>query len=536
MKTLVSVYDYKNHSYAFEPVFDGETAFDRVCSWIKKLLDNDSCGKVGGVVVFTCQEHKESIVRAVDGFPVPVDVVVEDCEEVSAFLGLLAKKSEGFDSIIHAESCCPFYDADLTKEICCLHMDSAAEYTFAEGWPEGLAPCVVNPGTVSILSSIGKRSGGKKVEKNVFFEAMKSDINSFEIETLMAPEDMRLYRLDFSCVTKEKQLVCVNLFNLIGGSSAKSKDFAASNLASKAVFAPCVLRTVPAFYNVQVSSVCPGTCNFCPYPKESKRCFGHDPCVAEQENPNCFMPLEKVEKLASAAADFSCEAVISLSLWGEPLYHPDIAGCVAAVLRYEGLSVLLETDGMLVTSELVDKISSLGKTAKPRTNGYPPVIWIVSLDSVDESGYKAMRGEGCSGSPISFDKACKAFDLLNSAFPGAVYAQFLRTKLNEMQLEQFYRSRKDSGMIIQKYDDFAGLLPDYKVTDLSPVIRNPCWHQRRDMVVLVDGSVPVCREFMLAGNLGNVFDESLPSVWEKGKDMVFTDKCGKCDEYYTFNF
>ena len=112
----------------------------------------------------------------------------------------------------------------------------------------------------------------------------------------------------------------------------------------------------------------------------------------------------------------------------------------------------------------------------------------------------------------------------------------MRTKINEEQLENFYHSNKNSGMIIQKYDDFAGLLPDNKVTDLSPVIRNPCWHQRRDMTILFDGNVPCCREYILDGVVGNVFSESLVSVWEKGRDMVYTDKCRSCDEYYTFNF
>ena len=73
-------------------------------------------------------------------------------------------------------------------------------------------------------------------------------------------------------------------------------------------------------------------------------------------------------------------------------------------------------------------------------------------------------------------------------------------------------------------------------TARGTLVRGICWHQRRDMVILVDGSVPFCREYMLDNHFGNVFSESLESIWDKGKAMEFCEKCRNCDEYYTFNF
>jgi len=78
------------------------------------------------------------------------------------------------------------------------------------------------------------------------------------------------------------------------------------------------------------------------------------------------------------------------------------------------------------------------------------------------------------------------------------------------------------------------------------------------MPVLIDGTVPLCREDMtvlkgyLNGNsgnsgetpiTGNVFSGNLEEIWEKGASIYrrhcekdYTASCAKCDEYYTYNF
>ncbi|HEB11250.1 MAG TPA: spiro-SPASM protein, partial [Spirochaetales bacterium] len=74
--------------------------------------------------------------------------------------------------------------------------------------------------------------------------------------------------------------------------------------------------------------------------------------------------------------------------------------------------------------------------------------------------------------------------------------------------------------------------------------RFPCWHIKRDVNILLDGSVPLCREDISAGHiLGNVLKPGLAEVWENGKVFYleqlkgeYTDICQKCDEYYTYNF
>ncbi|HKK64784.1 MAG TPA: SPASM domain-containing protein, partial [Clostridia bacterium] len=132
-------------------------------------------------------------------------------------------------------------------------------------------------------------------------------------------------------------------------------------------------------------------------------------------------------------------------------------------------------------------------------------------------------------------------------FPDLVYVQAVRMRENEEQLDQFYRYWKQQEHvtpIVQKYDSFCGALPERKVTDLSPIKRFPCWHLKRDLSILIDGSVPMCREDLQHKHpLGNIFEEDIETIWARGNgyyrrhlEADYPELCRSCDEYYTYNF
>ena len=121
-----------------------------------------------------------------------------------------------------------------------------------------------------------------------------------------------------------------------------------------------------------------------------------------------------------------------------------------------------------------------------------------------------------------------------------------RMQENAEDVERFYRewTERTEHVIVQKYDSFAGAVPDRRLVDISPVERMPCWHLRRDIAILLDGSVRMCRED-LAGEypLGNVFSDGVATLWERNDayyrrhvEKNYPEICRRCDEYYTFNF
>jgi spiro-SPASM protein len=208
---------------------------------------------------------------------------------------------------------------------------------------------------------------------------------------------------------------------------------------------------------------------------------------------------------------------------------------VRAAARHAGIRLVIETSGVGwrpgVLAEIASSLSTTTAASTP--------TWIVSLDAASAAVYESLRGQG-------FVEASATAAELTKLFPSTTHVQAVRMKENEEDLETFYRDWKQrtERVIIQKYDDFAGALPDRKVADLSPLARFPCWHLRRDLAVLMDGTVPLCREDLRATvALGNAFTEDLATIWERGGRQYdrhiagdLPDLCAGCDEYYTFNF
>ena len=249
------------------------------------------------------------------------------------------------------------------------------------------------------------------------------------------------------------------------------------------------------------------------------------------------MSYERFSKLIDDIKSFSDDAVVALSLWGEPMYHPEVVRFIQKVLEYQSLSVLVETTGVNIDGSFSAAVKAVVDAAPARTGNYPAVMWIVSLDAVTQKTYETLH----PGSLLTLEQASTAAELLRKDFPNSTYVQMIRTEHKESELEPFFRSHENR--IIQKYDYFCGKLPQFKPADLSPISRNECWHLRRDMQILGDGSVPLCKEYMFDSCVGNAFYEELESIWNKGVplleshiDKEYPDICRNCDEFYTCNF
>ena len=543
MKTFVILYAGDTSMHLFDAVFDGMSACDLSLSWAQRVTD------ICGIELLSGSRNYENCLIAAQktNSPVPVEVTKNENWTPSGILHYMADicKDRGVDFVLYVWADCPFLNDTVTEKIINTHVNYRAEYTFADGYPYGLAPEALDGGTAGILAELtdtnvktnrNKLLPIKASDRGMLFSVLKQDINAFEIETIIAPEDWRQLRLELECGSKRGLAACKALFP-IGNRSAEE-------LSRIAATSPCVLRTYPAFYNIQIESSCTGTCIFCPYPEACKKKYGTTP-----KETDLRMPIEAFSNLMGAISDFSEIAVVSLSAWGEPLNHPQFQDFVAAVLAKRGLSVLIETTGVNLTPELCEKIAELASQVPTRTNGFEKIMWIVSVDAVTVETYGKLHGFDSSLAEKEFTTATSAVALLQKYFPGSVYPQFLRVKQNENELEQFFRFWNDKNnpsggnLIIQKYDNFCGLLPSDKPADLSPIERNPCWHLRRDMTILVDGSVPYCRELVLDGTAGNVFRDPIEKVWEKFGSHIekhirkeYPEKCRACDEYYTFNF
>lgn len=468
---------------------------------------------------------------------IPVEIISLEEESIKELLhkidvSMTEKKG---DTAVYGWADCPFYNTELTKKIVTHHEKYGSEYTFADGYPYGLVPEVIHSGTVKILCSLldKKPEANKKVTRDSIFSLLKTDINSFDIETILSETDYRYLRLTFSTQYKRDRVVCQILHAKYVESYSDEKErpwssFDAERLCQIAANSEKVLRTIPSFFNIQITSDCQSGCIYCPYGQ--KKMFS--------EKTKSIMGLDQFTALLSDINSFAPEAVLCLSALGDPLYHPQFVEFVRAILSYPGFSVFIETTGEKITQEMGEELSQITNNCAPRTNGQEKMYWVISLDAETENMYQKLHP--CAKN-YSLTQAKEKVLLLMKYFPETVYPQFLRIKQNEVELEAFYRFWKAVGkgeLIIQKYNSYCGLLSDEKVVDLEPVKRNPCWHLRRDMTILVDGTVPVC--FCNETKIGNVFSEHIEDVWKKGeswfKNHNKLESCKACDEYYTFNF
>jgi spiro-SPASM protein len=518
MNALVVLYGGGLAETAFEPVFPGPAAAGKTAF----SLALERAALFPGA--------RKTILLVRDDFTCPEEIRAPDLIRAPEWtkkrlLETLSEVSAGFDLTYYAWADCPLLDPSLAGAVMERHRRYAAEYSYADGWPYGFAPEILSPGTAGILAKLLGDTGGP-VERDTLFSVLQRDINAFDIETEISPADLRGHRLSLAADSKRNLLLLTRLV----GAGLSGAAGAEKIIAEK----PELLRTLPSFYPVQVSGPCPQRCTLCPYPQ-----FGGS--VLERTD---FLDPPRFGELLDRIAGFSGDAVIDLSLWGELSLHPRKEELIGMVLDRPELSLVVETSGLGWKPAELTALAEKARGAAARKNRMAPLSWIISLDSLDPGRYREIRGAG-------YEEAAECAGTLRSLFPGDAYVQAVRVRGFEDDIEAFYRSWKEgapgdqANIIIQKYDSFCGFLPDLRTSDLSPVKRQPCWHLMRDMPVLMDGTVPRCREAVAAGSgdWGNVFTDSLEAVWSRGEKLyreqctgVYSGICAGCDEYYTYNF
>lgn len=423
----------------------------------------------------------------------------------------LASLNREFDSLFYIYGDTPFLDSRLATHMAENHRRYQADYTFADAYPLGLAPEILRASALGPLARLAEGERGK-IARDTIFEVLRKDINAFEVETEIPPVDLRLLRIRLAAENRAGYL----LLERLEKSGLKESGEILLYLQEHQE----ILRTLPNYFSIQLTGGCPQACSYCPYPGVG----------GEILSRRDAMPLGQLKKILAEIDALSGTGVINFSPWGEPALHPEIEACIEAVLAYPAFRCLIETAGVGWDPEIPRRLAS-------RAEGR--LSWIVSLDAESEATYRRLRGDG-------FAEARNFAKELLSLYPDSAYVQAVRMKENEEELEKFYRAWKEvsENIIIQKYDHFSKRLPERSVADIAPLKREACWHLKRDMTILIDGEVPLCREDLeLEHRLGNALTESLADIWTRGEETYlrhlrgdYPKICRECDEYYTFNF
>jgi spiro-SPASM protein len=497
MKNIAIVNGITLSPYVFEKIHGQKNTLDFVKDFIKGLPET---GHTAFLLSSPCRELK--------GF----DCIEKKQWTTGDMLREIRKKAEGFDNIFYFFADNTLINTGITSRMYANHVSYFADYTFADGYPLGLAPEILKPYIIAPLLDLLGDDGREIPRRDSLFELIKKDINSFDLETEISPVDLRILRAELYADCKRNFLLLERL--------AQAGAFTEQDILRTLQENGEILRTVPAYVQLQTVEGCAQACSYCPYPK-----FHPDMLGKKGE-----LPAADLEIMLRKIRDLCEDAIMGISLWGEHSLHSRAYEIIEMVCAVPSFKLVIETAGLGWNT---DALRSLSGDARERCR------WIVSLDAGSPEMYGRLRGEG-------FEQAAAAARSLLELFPDTAYIQAVRMQQNEDELEKFYKEWKLSTehIIIQKYDYFCGYLPQYKVTDLSPLKRFPCRHLKRDMCVLLDGTVPLCREDINKGSvLGNLLQQDPAAIWDRGNDFYLSHLredypaiCKECDEYYTYNF
>ncbi len=523
MSLLVCVNAAVRSTHADTALAGDRSAIDLLAERIGALSD------VCGVVVLHTAGHRQS-------YPAEwqhMELRASGEHDVVDALQRAVAAHDGCDLVLYCHFDAPFLDLDLCNAMIADHRRYVAEYSFADGYPAGLAPELLAAGVLPRLQPLVQDGAGSPgVPRDLLFQIIQRDINAFDIETALSKHDQRMLRIELYCDTRRNWELCRRLCELDATTAAAIVEHTNRDLR--------LLRTLPAYVSIDIVEGGPQDVAYSPY-----RLFGPAGKGKQRE-----MSAAQLEKLVADVERFAPGCVYSLGVWGEPGLHSDPEAVVEAVIRAHGRQT---AEGAPVAADernarssgdeprIVIETSGVGwdQAQFERLVSRKEITWIVHLDAVDAEVYRQVRGEG-------FEEAMRFCHQLFELAPERAYVQSVRYADVEEHTEKFYRYWKErtDNVIIQKYDHFCGELADKRITDISPVKRFPCWHLRRDLTVLVDGTVPRCREDIRCSHaVGNLLTDGVERIWDSLEPVyaehaagTYPDICRNCDEYYTFNF
>ena len=507
--------------YLFTAFPDGNTPVELLFRRLK-----DTYAETSATVVVPA--GKESLIP-----PLPAQwsvlIVAEPAAAFELFSTLHESLSTEIETLVWTSADAPFVDLSLSAYLHALHQITWCDYTFADGFPQGYAPEILRRSILPVLRDL---AGSATVawNRSVLFDTVSRDINAFDIETEAAAEDFALLRLSLTVDTRQNYLLCRRLYERLGSQvfppsvSVRPEEERYPHrdlpLLATLLTQGDLRRTLPYYYQVQITTEAPQRPQYTVAASEGR--------APARPGTGEHLSVERWEQLLAMISHSTPEAIVAPGYLGDPICHPEFPAFIRSVEAYPGLRLYIESSGVCWREEHFSAVQSAAVAAV-----------IIEIDSVDPEQYRKLRGEG-------FEEAISTVERLRNTIPHRVYAQGTRMVDNEWELQPFFQhwdSRDGVTPLIQKYNSVAGILPDRRVVDLSPLRRIPCWHLQRDLVVRIDGAVPRCfQDLDLEAPRGNVFHDGLEAVWNAGGQEFsqhlqeqLPAMCERCDEYYTFN-
>ncbi len=408
------------------------------------------------------------------------------------------------ESLVFFPSLYPLHDTALSQKLEAIHDKYIAEVSFVENAPEGLCPLFVHRDFFTTIEEENLNP-----ETLSLREFTEKNINLFQAEVHFEDPDYRMLRLDFSGSNVDSLELSNRFLKKAGG------DWNYSQIDNAVKSFPEILLSRPWYFEIELSTECNYACNFCPR------------TIAMPQPDN--LSTEILDSIVSYIDSLPDAAAVALGGLGEPMQHPQFSTILEKLLNQKKIhTVVLETNGQFL--QTLHPFAT-NHAAQKKLNV------IININSLEK--YSELHGAQFPGEQL------KGWAAIIRENPVKTYMQVLKITDNEEEIDSLYSYADQHGFefLFQKYNNYAGLMPQRRVSDMTPLERTACWHLRRDLFIRANGDVAFCKQDVQgARTRGNLLQTSLPQLyssiqqdWKEHAAGQYNEICAACDEYYTFN-
>ncbi|MBN8221180.1 MAG: spiro-SPASM protein [Spirochaetes bacterium] len=415
----------------------------------------------------------------------------------------------------------PLLDLRLTEKIAGIHREYRADISYGENLPAGMAPYFVSRDLLESLEIMEAKDAD--VDTAGLRPFVEKNINQFHAEVHYEEPDLRLLRLDFSLATPRSATKAARFLAKLAHNNEPYAELEALIQSE-----PGLLHTFPSYIELEFSSTAEHVSFFSPLKY-----------IAPQKHLLSDENFSRVKDFISTGLG---DTSVCASGLGEPLEHPRAREYLEALLNDGNIRyVFLETNGIHL-----DKI--LGLAAHPAAGKLRVIVLLNSLERYAE--YSGAAATGLEKIKLHFRKLTDALRAAGKNPQEIVYLQSFKVEENEAEIDALYALAEELGgsFLFQKYNRYAGLMPERRVSDMTPLERYSCWHLRRDLFIRANGDVAFCKQTVDPAKKtarGNLANDTLADLWSNQRaDFVANYQgkypshlpCADCDEYFTFNF
>lgn len=469
------------------------------------------------VQVFICVAHdalRESLAREL-----PDASALTRQSEIAAVRQLFSDAKVAHLAVVNGIF--PLLDIPLAEKIFSIHAEYRADISYGENLPPGISPYFVSRDLMESLDIMEAKDAD--LEGPGIRAFVEKNINQFHAEVHYEEPDLRLMRLDFSLSSKRSLEKAAVFYGRL-----KNKNAPYAELPSLISEKPDILVTFPSYIELEFSSTAAHKSYFSPLNY-----------IAQEKH---LLSRENFDRVKAYIGEGLGDTSVCASGLGEPLEHPDAVQYLSELLDTPDIRyVFVETNGI--------ELAKILPLAEHKAAGKLRII--VLLNALEKfADYSSAPATMLEKIKTNMRALTQALTKAGNNPQEIVYLQAFKVEENETEIDSLYALAEELGasFLFQKYNRYAGLMPERRVSDMTPLERYACWHLRRDLFIRANGDIAFCKQTVDQSKnsaRGNLSVDKLADVWAKQRDDFAANfreqypahlPCANCDEYFTFNF